>query len=214
MTEKFLSKIQVENIKTHLRDWLKDALVEKGHTVEFIQSYHPFTVDGHHIDLEFRHWGEPAYRSWHPAGYNADDHYAKAVEVILDSGSRSRYSKTKRRTNADGQMPEVSIMELVLEIENIVNSKNASAKYKVEAEQGKAGTIAFLAGLGMEPKYGDCRLDESYSSNLKLHDDGSVEVKVTCRANEHEKMQQIIEFIRKLNLDAAHEAGLADSEAA
>ena len=216
MSDDYLSKVQVDAIKVELRTRIVDALRNKGHLVEAPENAYIRSVDGQPVDVEFRSWGEPrsyGYRS------TSDTRYAKSVQVTVSDGSYRRGCdyKTSRRTKKDGKLPEVDLAELVLAIENVVNSKVSKAAAEVQAKSSRDAVLEFLIRNNIEIKYGESYIGKAYSDSqgkVKVSDSGSMNFSLYVPHDNLEKAKKVIDFIQRLNLEDAHEAGLADSEAA
>lgn len=217
MSDDYLSKAQVDAIKVDIRNRIVKALTDKGHNVDVPEGIYIRSVDGQHVPIEFRSWGEPRYSQWHTA--QTDKNYARSVQVTVEDGTYRRGCdhKVSRRTKAGGVLPEADLTELVLAIENVVNYKVNEAKAEVEAKSSRDKVLEFLNGNGIEIKYGESYVGEKYKDGqgkLKVGDTGGMTFSLYVHSTDFDKAQKVINFIRELNLEAAHEAGMADSEAA
>ena len=196
----YLTESQTNTIKTALRDRIFVALTNKGHKVEYSGSCIN-SVDDQYIRVEFRCWGNPPSYLRGPA-------YAKAVEVVVEDGSYSRHSKTRRRTKGEGVLPESDVLELVEAIEEIVVSKIRRAEAEIKAKSSKENTIQFLTSLGLEVKYGETYIGKPYSSQegtVKISETGSMNFALSVHHDDLERAKKIIELIRELNKNEQHE---------
>ena len=194
MTDKLLTKTQVETIKADLEAKLTAGLQAKGHKVERLNN-----VDDVYVLVDIRAWGEPSYRTYHPAGWSADDNYAKAVQVSVNAG---RYSKTTRRTKKDGTMSLEDIQTLVDAISDVANQSKQQKKAEQDAKDAKANTVQQLKELGFHLEYSTVWFGRPYSSQqgkAEVNSDGSLKVELTIHAADVVKILKFAEFMAKFN---------------